>query len=488
MSTALIKKEVPSARGGLEMFKRLHIAPIEKKIYDATTRSHRTAKTFPPVSFFINEQGGDLFYAPRAIAREYKMGPYSDDEDVRRRHLAIIPPHARIPDENAQFTSTLRPAQQEAMRQASEALEKETGCIFRMRPGFGKTVCAAYQITRLKLRALVLVNRVNLIDQWVGTFKNMTTLRAAFWDASVKNSAKLSRAMDWDNIDVLISSNTCMKHIPRGFLQTVGVLVVDEAHMFCTPGSVRTLLDTTPSYAIACTATPEREDGMHEMLYQVFGKIEITATNDVPYKLYRVFSPFRPSTGDGANINWSAVTQSLAACEERNRAIVRLAAHLAQIPLLSQSGSAAPGASSREKRKVLILTRLAEHVEILEQMLNDEGINAVSTLYRNKRSYRDAPILIGTMSKISVGFDEANACEDDIEQRIDSLILATSMKDKASIEQTFGRAFRSKEPEIYFFVDLLSSIERHWKSAVAYAKKSLGTVHSFDLTPFLDPE
>lgn len=484
MSVPIIVKGVASTDGATSMYKQLHITPKVKTLYDRAARRTYTPKAPETVKFFLYEDG--VLYAPRAIARQFGVGPYSENAQVRALHASVITPKARIPAEYSQFTSALRPAQQEAMREADAALAEETGCIFRMRPGFGKTVCAAYQIARLALRALVLCNRTNLLDQWINTFKNMTKLRVTCWDANAKRRAK---QVDWENVDVVVSSNRCMSDIPRSFLDSVGTLVVDEAHLFCTPGNVPVLLSTMPEYAIACTATPEREDGMHEMIYQVFGTRQITALNDVPYKLYRVDAPFRPSTGDGPNIDWTTVVHSLVACGERNRAIVRLAAHLARLPLKSlASASAAAPSASGARRKVLILTRMADHVETLEKMLNDEGVGAVATLYRDKRSYRDAPILIGTMSKISVGFDEANACEDEIEQRIDALILVTSIKDKGSIEQTFGRAFRSKNPEIYYFVDALPTIERHWKNAVDYAKNSHGTVCSFDLTPFLDPE
>lgn len=464
-----------------QLARDLVIKPVTKKIYDKETRTTREVGAKSPIQFIHRD--GDILHIPFSVALEMRLGPFSTDKDVRERNVALMQPHRRIPPERAMFVGDLREAQVWPMERAKEMLDKSGTCIFSMPPGFGKTACTAFQIARLGLRALVICKREYLINQWLGTFAKTTKINAFGWSTRIANNPR--KHPDWDSVDVLIAMDTSVSKAPREFLDTVGFLAIDEAHMFCTPTGAPLFLCTHPRYIVACTATPKREDGMHLMINRVCGENSIALENTTPYILYRVETPFVPYTGATKNLDWTAVTESLVTCAERNRAIVRLAASRARIKLLSDGDTP----HHETKRKVLIMTRSALHVEELLRLFHAEGVKSVSTMYRSQKKYRDAPILIGSMDKISTGFDEENACMDEITERIDTLIQTTSIASPSTIVQTFGRVFRSPKPEIYYFIDSLQTIEkRHWENAVMYARRSMGTTATFDITPFLDPE
>jgi len=473
MAVKVLRATIPRDVGR-SVTKSLVISPKPKQIY-RSGQGLVTLKAKDPVKFFVVD--GEFVHLPIHTAREFELGPFSSDAGVRAKHESFeeTQRHVRVPTDRAVFTGSLLPRQVEPMKCASEILARAGMCLFGMNPGFGKTACTAYQIARCGLRAVIFCHREFLVNQWMGTFEKLTNMRAVAWTSK---AAALKKQPNWDEVDVLVSMDTCAGKIPRTFLDSVGFLALDEAHLLCTTGRIGLFFCTRPRYVVACSATLDRTDEMQKIVHRACGTEGIKFGNTVPYKLRRVRTPFVPDTGEGDNLNWTTVTESLSTNEERNRAIARLAADLTR--------ARGEGDSTRP-RKVLLMTRRADHVEVLENLLRRHGVELVSTMYRSKTTYRDAEVLVATLSKVSVGFDEENACADEIVDRIDTLILCSSIAEAPALIQTFGRVFRSSSPEIYYLVDRLRTIEKHWDLAKRYAAESYGEVSDFEIEPYLDP-
>jgi len=77
----------------------------------------------------------------------------------------------------------------------------------------------------------------------------------------------------------------------------------------------------------------------------------------------------------------------------------------------------------------------------------------------NKKTYKNCGILIGTLSKMKVGFDGEKACIDFDGKNFDLLLNTMSVKD---VEQLAGRIQRCNRPIIVDFVDKFSSFDKHW--------------------------
>ena len=64
------------------------------------------------------------------------------------------------------FTATLRPLQQEVRKEAIKLLNKHGSCKLSLYTGAGKTITSIYLSCKIKLKTLIIVNRLVLMDQW----------------------------------------------------------------------------------------------------------------------------------------------------------------------------------------------------------------------------------------------------------------------------------------------------------------------------------
>ncbi len=82
----------------------------------------------------------------------------------------------------------------------------------------------------------------------------------------------------------------------------------------------------------------------------------------------------------------------------------------------------------------------------------------VSLLAGNVKSYEDANVIVATVSKVSVGFDEKESCSNWGGKRINMLILPNSILNN---EQVYGRAGRAPLSVIVEFSDKNRNIKNH---------------------------
>jgi superfamily II DNA or RNA helicase len=126
-------------------------------------------------------------------------------------------------------------------------------------------------------------------------------------------------------------------------------------------------------------------------------------------------------------------------------------------------------------RKFMVLTRTVEHVELLQKLLTEMKIS-VGVFYGKTKSYSDSSVLIGTLSKIGVGFDEANTCPDYKGIPSDTLILCNSISETSTYEQARGRIMRCNDPYILYLVDENKNVQKHFnhnKGWMLYTKAKI---------------
>jgi superfamily II DNA or RNA helicase len=133
------------------------------------------------------------------------------------------------------------------------------------------------------------------------------------------------------------------------------------------------------------------------------------------------------------------------------------------------------------EKKFLILTWRTDHAMELYNTLNNIYKIKTAIMVRNMKEYSDSKVLVGNISKIGTGFDEANYCYDFSGLAIDCLILVASTKKVSLLKQLIGRAFRSDSPIIVDFVDNIGIIKRHFneKRKHHYIREG-GTIINFE--------
>ena len=334
---------------------------------------------------------------------------------------------------NISFIGELRPPQEYVFNEGLSLIQSKGTVTLALHPGFGKTVLGVKFTTEFKLLTVVIVHREILVGQWKGSYSKFSD--AKIWVVGDKQP---------EIFDVIICMPGRWSKIPDRLRSHIGVLIIDEAHCLCTESSVKCLLSFQPRYIIALSATPERDDNLHQMLYALCGEHAIYRQSEIPFVVVKVntgFIPDREHNPDGT-VKWNSVQKSLSVSDDRNELILKLV-------------------KNNLTENILILTKLVDHAKHLQQLIS-QFEDKCDYLCGNKNVYNDGKVLVGTVSKIGTGFDQASSCANFSGNRFNVLILATSIKKYSTIIQSVGRVFRCDNPLIYHLVDEDGIIKNHW--------------------------
>jgi len=435
MSVVIKRDELTEEKINL-IRKFLFLQPKEKFNYG----SHHSTPKSDPVLFYsvVEGHGGE----------NYVFIPYRFSEVLLGENRNLSGSYTPSVFE---FTGALRDYQAEDMPLALEMLEKHGTVSLGYYPGYGKTLISSYIASKYKLLTVVLMHRITFIKQWYKTFTKFTNAR--LWMVGEEEKPPI--------FNVIVCLDERVGKIPVEIRNRVGMMVIDEAHAFCTKKQAPRLLSFHPKYIIALSATLERDDGMHEMIYAMCGDHRITREMKKEFHVYKVdtgIKGIRKDRKGGKGVEWHPLAKSLAFNDERNRMIVAMAL-------------------KNPTHKIVILTGYVSHTKLLHKTLSDLG-ESVDYLCGNKKNYKNSRVLIGTIDKIGTGFDEESFCDDFNGVKINLGILAHSIASKKLLEQSVGRVFRASFPNIFHLVDDDKTIQRHWTNAKRWYKSKGGILHN----------
>jgi len=367
--------------------------------------------------------------------------PYTYSACLMKKHLNHLKSYPSI---NINFSGNLYEKQVSVYDEVFESLKTKGTSILKVPPGFGKTVLGTKAIVDFKLKTVIVIHRELLIKQWLGTIKENTN--AKVWTVG----------QPMEDFDIILCMDQRIKNIPQEIIDSIGMVIIDEAHSFCTDKRALAILAFRPKYILAETATPNPSNGMWKLISLMCGTKMVERNVEIKFKVikYETNLTHDQKTNKQGKLDWAYLTKQMVENPQRNQMIVDIV-------------------NSNLDKKILILTARTDHVNILKGVLTHEKVD---TFYGNKKSYKDSRVLIGTISKIGTGFDEKNACDDYNGVRIDLVILATSIKDESLLEQNVGRGFRSENPIIYDVVDKNSILMSHFYARKKWYLSKNGTI------------
>jgi superfamily II DNA or RNA helicase len=340
------------------------------------------------------------------------------------------------------FEGECRGDQKEVKKKCMRSFNSTGSVLVSCFPGWGKTFLAINLASSIKLKTIIFVNKIVLMKQWENSIrrfvKDAKVAQISTLSAKASQRAQQKWEQQWDSDFVIINAINVPK-MPQKFLSRFGFVVVDECHQLVSACLSRALLQVHPRYLLGLSATPYRKDGLDRLIALYFGKNKITKKLFKLHHVHVVETGFRPRVKHTVQgrLDWNAVLESQSMDENRNNLIVDWTLHFCQ-----------------KKRKILILTKRICQAEILVQKLIQKGENSIATLWGGKQTFdKRSQILIGTSSKIGVGFDH---------KHLDCLILASDIKEY--FIQYLGRVFRQPgtTPVIVDFVDDHGLLRRHF--------------------------
>ena len=353
------------------------------------------------------------------------------------------------------FTGNLRDYQIAVEEEAWNQLLENRSTTLGLYPGFGKTILGAKLAARTQLLTVILVTNTILLGQWKKTFEDNTN--AQVWIVGENHPPP--------KCNVIICMDTRYEHIPIETRNLVGMVIIDEAHLFCTPTRATALLAFHPKYVIIESASLERDDEMESMIYAIAGTHNILRLSEKPFTVYKVITNIKPERKKNkmGGVDFLKLQQTTLFDERRIDIIV----NMIKINL---------------NFKILILTSLVDHALLLHGKLDFLKISC-DFLCGSKKGYSDSNVLIGTMSKIGTGFDPATSCPNYNGSPFDLLFLVSSIKKESMLVQNVGRCFRADFPTVMHFVDDDDIYKNHWYRAKKWYNKRNGTVIEYKCPP-----
>jgi superfamily II DNA or RNA helicase len=348
------------------------------------------------------------------------------------------------PKRHFNFEGTLRPQQEETIVETLNYLKDYKTVLLHLFPGFGKTILGAYHSQKLGKLTIVVMTITQLLEQWYQTFTNFTNARVVI----LKNVTQLKK-LNFNKIDVIICMNSMISKIPKNIRDDIGTLIIDEAHTFCTEKRIKDLMILEPAYIIMETATPEKVNGMDKMLYKIVGNHKIYKSCNKTLSIIKYSTNISIKTYTRkltSEIDYVTTVKKSCSLEDRNVQLINLIKYF-------------------KDRKIIILTSFIEHIEKYIVPELTEIKEDFSVLYSDKKDFKDARILIGTVGKMGIGFDPSSSCIDFSGIHYDLVILAVSFKNKACLTQYVGRGLRSDDPIVIHMVDKNPLFQNHWKFA-----------------------
>ena len=166
------------------------------------------------------------------------------------------------------FAGRLRPDQETALE---GMLEHDTG-ILCAPTAFGKTVTAAALIARRGVNTLVLVHRMELLQQWKERLQAFLEL-----DKATVGSIGGGKAKPTGLIDVAVMQSLSRKGEVSEQVKNYGQIIVDECHHLSAFLFEAILKSAGAKYVLGLTATPIRRDGQQPIIFMQCGPIRHTS-------------------------------------------------------------------------------------------------------------------------------------------------------------------------------------------------------------------
>jgi superfamily II DNA or RNA helicase len=332
--------------------------------------------------------------------------------------------YGRQIDQRMEFKGALRPEQMAPVEGYLAAANDpmKMGGIINLSCGQGKTVCALYIISKIGRKALIVVHKEFLLNQWKE--------RIAEFLPSARVGMFKGKTQDLEDKDIVIGTlqSLSMKDFDTSIFSDIGLMCVDECHR--TGAEVFSMLyrKLTTRYTLGLSATLERKDGLSKVFKWHIGDVVYKCQkrqDDVVVRMcqfhHENITYRKERTMYNGQINISKMINCLCDFEPRTKYIVEVL-----IDTLKQD----PG------RKVLLLSDRRAHLQSFVTELTSRDITC--GLYYGGlketvlKESEKAQVLLATYAFCAEGLDVP---------KLDTLILASP---KSDVVQASGRILREK--------------------------------------------
>ena len=204
---------------------------------------------FPPPPFKVFRTTKNGVCVPRFYGTS-KIGEPKEDKR---------PEPTRI---NTKFVGQLRDATHQNEAHAA-AIQAGHG-ILSLPCGFGKTTVSLAIACKLGYRTMIVVHKEFLANQWKERIQQFCP------GATIGVVQQNKKEVDCDFVIAMLQSLS-LKEYSFGDFDSIGTVIVDEAHHICAKVFSQSLFKMCPRHIYGLSATPVRKDGLSKVLHWFMG-------------------------------------------------------------------------------------------------------------------------------------------------------------------------------------------------------------------------
>ena len=432
-----------------ELRKILTVKPYVPKVFMPNPNAIPRYKVYKEVE--------DALYLPKHFGIE-KYGMYTSTT----RNVA------RTPDEHWTFHGKLRDVQIPVVDSFLKPVPRDG--IISLHTGGGKTVCALYIASQVKVPTLIIVHNTFLRDQW---FERIHTFLP---NARIGRIQGDKIEVEGKDVIVAMLQTLSMKDMDISTFKPIGLVIVDECHHIASEVFVQALPKVTSKHMLGLSATPSRKDGLMHVAHWFLGPLLYNSDTgskqdeDVHVEVYE-YKNEDPKFNEIIYNNQGVMFTTLM--------INKLAEEAGRTKWLAEILEDVLNESS--KRKILVLTDRVQHTkDILSALPEDIQLRSGILSQGTKADIRaemcaTKDVLIGTYAMCKEGFDVAS---------LNTLLMATPRPD---IDQIVGRILRVEKsarkihPLILDIVD--PQFRRQFQERLSLYKKRNYSIKKVELLP-----
>jgi superfamily II DNA or RNA helicase len=391
---------------------------------------------------FWHKWGGGLM-----IPRGIDLSEYEDLHHVSHTTFGLAP--SFIFREGIQ----LRDYQQDAVRKWQTA-----GCegIIVAPCGAGKTMMGLGAMQICDQKTIVLVHTSDLAVQWKERIAAQLTTEDG--SSSVPTGDDVNVTMYGngtkdDTGDIVIASFQTLARMRFDdlleFGKQFGLCIVDEAHHVPASTFSAVMFGMPARARLALTATPDRPDGLSDIMYWHFGSAvkqihttDLIASGRVLAPKVQFFATLWKPKVDG---EWTKLIKGMVEDQERNAKILDMVERFC-----------------RGGRQVLVLSDRVNHCQQLAEAMAERGIPAATLVGKMTKKQRAEVLELADKRELLAVFATTVADEGLDLPGLDTLILTTPTKSMGRIQQRIGRIMRyaenKRDPLVIDCVDAVKAL------------------------------
>ncbi len=316
--------------------------------------------------------------------------------------------------------------------------------------GFGKTVVGLAMIAKRKVRTVVIVPTTNLAKQWQKQGLKFLRIKTSPFEEITPTGRKVKK----QNIEIITGNRNHPSHLVdiitiqklvkmsvekrEAFFKHYGQVIVDECHHIAAATFEQVLASANCKYLIGLTATPQRKDGLEEIMHLRLGQIvyKDEGREQENVLIHRYLYPRYCGIKEISNRSrktYAEKINDLVEDHDRNSLIIE------DIQRCLNDG-----------RHILLLSERVKHLKLLKNMLESADIKypihlITGSLKTSKNIDLQSPgVILSTTKYVGEGLDIPI---------LDTLFVTLPFSWKGNTQQYLGRLERglSKKDELRIF-------------------------------------